>query len=358
MLKSTQTTIYSPVTVRLFFRKPRPTGNTSIEHSFAEMVESFPKNRGFILDWFESSYFSNGLLPRIRAILEVRRNKAAINHITGDTNFFVLGLPRRSTILTILDCGFMKDKKGFSYWIMKKFWLELPVKNSEIVTAISTATKQDIIHYTGCPPEKIKIVPIVIKSSFSYTPKVFRKDYPTILHVGISPNKNLERHAEAIYGLPCQLHLIGKLSDEQIALLKKLNIDYKISFNISEQELQKAYEEADILLFCSTIEGFGMPILEAQTVGRVVITSTISSMPEVAGEGACFANPLNTTEIRSAIDKVIADDKYRNKLIESGLENVKRFNPENVALLYSDLYTKIEARQRRIKQYTYAHSCR
>ncbi len=337
------------VTVRLFFRKPRQTGNTSIEHSFAEMVQSFPKNNGFILDWFESSYFSNGLLPRIRAVLEVRRNRAGINHITGDTNFFAIGLPRRSTILTILDCGFMNDKKGISKWIMKKFWLELPVKNSEIVTAISEATKQDIIKYTQCPADKIKIVPIVIKSTFAFSPKEFNKNYPTILHIGISPNKNLERHAQALAGLPCHFHVIGKVSEAQIALFKQLNLDYKISFNLSQTELQNAYSQADILLFCSTIEGFGMPILEAQTVGRVVITSPISSMPEVGGDAVCYADPFNVNDIRIAIDKVIENDAYRNNLIALGFENIKRFNPETVALQYSDLYAKIESRQPKIK---------
>ena len=93
---------------------------------------------------------------------------------------------------------------------------------------------------------------------------------------------------------------------------------------VSDEAMFEAYSEADILLFCSTIEGFGMPILEAQTVGRVVVTSNISAMPEVAGDGACFVDPLSIKAIRAGIEQVLNDENYRNSLIINGLKNVKR----------------------------------
>jgi glycosyltransferase involved in cell wall biosynthesis len=102
-----------------------------------------------------------------------------------------------------------------------------------------------------------------------------------------------------------------------------------------------AYHEADILLFCSTIEGFGMPILEAQTVGRVVVTSNISSMPEVAGNGACLVDPLSISDIRNAIEWVCTSDDYRESLIQHGFENVKRFNPRTVARQYEAVYERV-----------------
>jgi glycosyltransferase involved in cell wall biosynthesis len=331
-----------PIKVRLFFRRPRPTGNTSIEISFAEMMSVFPTNRGFELSSCQSSFYSNGFLPRLRAILEVRQNRASINHITGDTNFFTLGLPRKTTILTIHDCGFLVHKKGIAHWILKQFWLKLPVKNSQIVTAVSEATKQDIIRFTGCSPQKISVIPTIIKSTFKHQHKEFNKAYPTILHIGNAPNKNLERHAQALEGLPCHFHVIGQLNDQQMAQLKQSKLDFSTSYNLSEEAMQAAYAQADILLFCSTLEGFGMPIIEAQTVGRVVVTSSISSMPDVAGEGACLADPLSISEIRSAIDRVLNDDNYRNQLINKGLENTQRFNSKTVARQYADLYAQIK----------------
>jgi glycosyltransferase involved in cell wall biosynthesis len=341
--------------VRLFFRRARANGNTSIEDSFSEMMAAFPTDSDFTLAPFKSSFYSNGLLPRLRAILEVRRNQAEINHITGDTNFLALGLPRRATILTIHDCGLLDGKNWIAKWVLKQFWLKLPVKNSQIVTAVSEATKQDIVRLTGCRPQKIHVVPTIIRSVFTHSPKHFQQDYPTILHIGNAPNKNLERHAQALAGLPCRFHVIGEINAQQIALLKQLKLDFTISYNLSLEAMQAAYHEADILLFCSLIEGFGMPILEAQTIGRVVVTSSISAMPDVAGEGACFADPLSISDIQRAIQLVVNDDAYRNDLINKGLNNVKRFNPKTVAQQYLALYRKIEERQRHYQQHNYAH---
>ncbi len=306
------------------------------------MINAFPINNRFSLSTFQSSFYSSGVLNRIRAVLEVRKHNADINHVTGDTNFLVLGLPRKNTILTIHDCGFLETKKNiFSRWVLKTFWIDLPVKNCEIITSVSEATKQDIIRLTGCSGDKIVVIPTVTNSTFVFHPKKFCKEKPIILHIGNAPNKNFERHAKAIEDLRCHFHIIGKMSESQVTLLKNLNIDYSISYNLSVEEMQEAFQAADILLFCSTLEGFGMPILEAQKIGRVVVTSLKSSMPEVAGKAACFADPLNISDIRRAIDKVITDDIYRNDLIEAGVENVKRFNPIQVAQQYMELYKRI-----------------
>lgn len=347
-----------PTKVRLFFRRARANGNTSIEDSFAEMSKAFPKNGDFVLDNFTSSFYSNGILPRLRAILEVRRHQVAINHITGDTNFLALGLPRRATILTIHDCGLLEGKNWLARWVLKQFWLKRPVRNSQIVTAVSESTRQDIIRLTRCSPKKVYVVPTTISSQFTYSPKSFNKAYPTILHIGNAPNKNLERHAQALVGVPCHFHIIGQISDKQIALLKELKLDFSISYNLSPEAMQAAYHEADILLFCSLVEGFGMPIIEAQTVGRVVVTSSISAMPDVAGAGACFADPLSILDIQRAIQLVIKDDACRNALIKHGLDNVKRFTPATVAEQYLELYRKIEERQQHHQQNNYAHSFR
>ena len=166
------------------------------------------------------------------------------------------------------------------------------------------------------------------------------------LHIGNSPNKNLERHAAALQGLNCQLHIVGKISEQQISLLNDLKIDHQISVNLSHDDMRAAYENTDILLFCSLIEGFGMPILEAQSVGRVVITSNVSSMPEVAGDSAVLVDPLSISDIRAAIDRVLSDDNYRNSLIQKGLHNIKRFNPVTVAQQYAALYEKILSHQK------------
>ncbi len=329
------------VKVHLFFRRANPTGNVSIENSFESMRTHFPKNSRFRLDVFTSSFYSKGFLPRLKAILEVHRNKTDINHVTGDTNFLVLGLPHRNTVLTIHDCGLLDGKNSLARWILYTFWLKLPIKKCTILTVVSEATKQDILRLTHCSPDKIIVIPTIIKSGFFYNPKDFNKNYPTFLHIGNSPNKNLTHHAKALSGLPCRLHVIGQISESEIDILKNEGIDYTISINLTDEQIHTAYQEADVLLFCSTSEGFGMPILEAQTVGRVVLTSNLSSMPEVAGDGACLVDPLSIADIRKGIERVWQDDTYRNALIDNGLKNIHRFNPETVARQYEGVYEKI-----------------
>src|SRR5208337_1024224 len=96
-----------------------------------------------------------------------------------------------------------------------------------------------------------------------------------------------------------------------------------------------------MLCFCSFLEGFGLPILEAQATGRPVITSNLSSMPEVAGKSACLADPYDVSSIRSGILKIINEPDYRETLIAKGFENVKRYSLSRVVKMYTNLYTEI-----------------
>ena len=327
--------------VTLFFRKLRRTGNFSIESSFQQMMDSFPADSEFTLTKFTSSYFSNAILPRFRAMLEVRSKRSHINHVTGDVHFLVLGLPRQSTILTIHDCGFMNHSNPAARFLLRLIWLKLPVWHCKYVTTVSEATRQEVIKYTGCTPEKVIVIPTIISSDFSKNEKWCNENKPRILHIGMAPNKNFERHVQALEEFNCILHIIGKLDEEHIAILEKYNIEWESEHNITQDEMKQAYEKCDLLLFASTLEGFGMPIIEAQTVGRPVITSNLSSMPEVAGQGACLVDPYSVSSIREGISKVIRDSSYRDHLIEKGFENIKRFSAEKVALQYEELYKRV-----------------
>ena len=101
------------------------------------------------------------------------------------------------------------------------------------------------------------------------------------------------------------------------------------------------YINADIVSFVSTYEGFGMPILEAQTVGRVVLTSNISPMIEVSGSGACLVNPFGVSDIKEGFKRLISDDNYRNEIIRKGLVNSQKYKPEKIANEYVKLYLNL-----------------
>jgi glycosyltransferase involved in cell wall biosynthesis len=330
------------LTVRLFFRKKRPNANFSIENSFHQMMKAFPSSSNFQLESFTTSYHSTGIINRALAVFEAQKHQGEINHIIGDIHFLTLGLSPSKTILTIHDCGFLEYYTNpIQQWILKYFWLTVPVRRSRIITVVSQATKDDVLKYTNCPEEKIRIIPTIIGDYFKPITKQFNVQYPTILHLGTAVNKNLERHIAALAGIPCHFRIIGKLSDKHKTLLAQHKIEYSAVVNISNQEIQEEYAKVDMVLFASTLEGFGMPILEAQTVGRPVITSNISSMPEVAGNSACLVDPLSIVSIRAGILKIIQDEIYRNSLIQKGFENIKRFQAETVARQYEAVYKEV-----------------
>jgi glycosyltransferase involved in cell wall biosynthesis len=165
-----------------------------------------------------------------------------------------------------------------------------------------------------------------------------------LLLIGTSPNKNLVRVAAALAGLDCEVTIIGRLSTGQRAVLNQHRVNYANLVDLSRARLVREYERCDILVFASTYEGFGMPIVEANAVGRPVVTSGIWSMPEVAGDAACFVDPFDVASIRAGLCRVIEDSAYRRQLVEAGFENVKRFHIESSAAQYATLYRHIHSR--------------
>jgi glycosyltransferase involved in cell wall biosynthesis len=111
--------------------------------------------------------------------------------------------------------------------------------------------------------------------------------------------------------------------------------------DLSDEALLRAYEEADLVVFASLAEGFGLPIIEANAMGRAVVTSNLSPMKEVAADAACLVDPYDVDDIRRGIRRVIEDDGYRDRLIERGHENATRFTARVVAEQYARLYEKI-----------------
>jgi glycosyltransferase involved in cell wall biosynthesis len=270
-----------------------------------------------------------------------RRQQADIYHITGDIHYLALALPTRKTILTIHDCVFMYQTRGAKRWVLKKLFLTWPVRRSRLITTISERTKQDIIQFTGCSPDKVVVIPNPLDNAFTYVERTFNTACPTILFIGSTPNKNLARCIEALKGIACLLDIIGVIPDEEQRQLEKNQIQYRSVSGISSEELATKYKEADLLLFPSTFEGFGLPVIEAQQTGRAVITSNISPMSNVAGEGACLVDPYNVDSIRAGVERVIADDDYRKGIIEKGLTNVVQFDPQKIAGQYLSQYTQM-----------------
>jgi glycosyltransferase involved in cell wall biosynthesis len=269
------------------------------------------------------------------------RLSADIYHVTGDTNYITLFLPGKKTILTIHDLGFIHQSRGFKRWILKKLQIDWPVKRSRLITAVSQQTRRDMINLTGCPEEKIVVIPNPVNPKIYTREMPFNEMNPVLLFIGTTPNKNLPALIEAVRGLTCTLEIIGRLPDSWEEQLRANNIHYRNSFNLTDDEIADKYAGADIVVFPSLFEGFGMPIIEGQRAGRVVVTSDLPPMNEVAGGAACLVDPNQPDSIRAGIDKVIRDKAYREELIKKGFKNAEQYSPEHIAGRYLECYQKI-----------------
>ncbi|MBC7826426.1 MAG: glycosyltransferase family 4 protein [Chitinophagaceae bacterium] len=278
----------------------------------------------------------------LQNMIYASRSKADVYHITGDIHYVALAFPSRKTILTIHDCVFLYRYNGLKKILLRYLFLKWPVTHSFLITTISEATKKDIIKYSGCPSEKVIVIPNPLPGHIRYTARTFRQNSPVLLFIGTTENKNLLRVIDALKGIICILHIIGVIPDDKRILLQNSGIEWENSFFLDEDQLGEKYCEADIILFPSLFEGFGLPILEGQKAGRPVITSDLEPMKNVAGTGACLVDPTSIPSIRQGILKVMEDANYRSELVRKGFDNITRFSPESIGEKYAAVYEQIK----------------
>jgi len=323
-----------------FQRKKRANSNHSIESYFKAIRDLQPSD--IRITEKVAKFLSSGFFRRFYIAVEAIFNQKDINHVTGDIHFANFFLTKKKNLLTIHDCGFLKRISGLKFKIVKYFWYTLPAKRTSFITVNSEATKKDLLTYIKFPESKIKVIYIFIPEIHKPFSKKFNKEKPVILQIGTAPNKNIERVAEALIGINCTFIILGKLSQETTKILENCKIDYRnINKSVSDEDVAKLYQQCDIVSFASTFEGFGMPIIEANATGRVVVTSKTTSMPEIAANAAELVNPFDIKSIKTGFLKVINDDVYRNQLITNGFENSKRFDKEQIASQYYNLYREI-----------------
>lgn len=267
----------------------------------------------------------------------LKNNNYDIIHITGTEHYLLPFLPKEKTIVTVHDVGSIitANKGKIHLWIKKLLWIKT-LSLARFVTFISTQTMNETNSMVMIKHSKVIFNPV--DPSFLFSPKSLNIEKPIILHIGTKKNKNLDNTVIALKDINCHLRIVGKLSAKQIDLLNNSGISYSNVFNISDKELLEEYKQCDIVNFISTYEGFGMPIIEGQAIGRVVVTSNLEPMKSVADNGAIFVNPYDLDSIREGYKKAITEYP---EIVAKGIENVKRFNVNSIASQYLDLYNEI-----------------
>lgn len=234
-------------------------------------------------------------------------------------------------------------------------------ERSDLIITISENAKADIIKHFNIDEKKIKIVTPGIdlqKYSYKYSKSELeniRKKYNLpknyILYLGtIEPRKNIERIVKAFKKYKKEINndlklvIVGRKGwkyDNIMKLIESMGTDIIITGYIDEEDKVPIYKLAQIFVFPSLYEGFGMPILEAMASKTPVITSNISSMPEVAGNAGMLVDPFNENEIFEAYKKILSDDELKKEMVQKGLEQAKKFEWKKSVEMLEKIYEEI-----------------
>jgi glycosyltransferase involved in cell wall biosynthesis len=243
------------------------------------------------------------------------------------------------------------------------FSIVVPITSNKcrMILTDSNKVKNEIITFLKQDPDKIKVSNPGVDEYFKkLTSKSLNGKLPelkpnkkTILYVGNTrPYKNLPRLLEA-FGLlqkkrPENYQLVIAGGEKRnLPLLKKITLDLSIEKNIifagnlTDPEVVALMNAADVFVFPSLEEGFGLPPLEAMACGTPVVTSNVSSLPEVVRDAALLVDPENVEGIAFAIERVLTDEKLREELIKKGFERVKRFSWEKTARETLEIYKSV-----------------
>lgn len=321
----------------------RPKGlGVSIERLFRSLAGELAKNVD--LEVMTLPFPKVGPVQMIANLYAARKRKGEVHHVTGDCHYVVLALPRKRTILTVHDCVSLHRCRGIKQFLLLWFWYKLPVRWAEVVVAISSATREELLSYVPEAQNKVKVIRNCIPDEYKPFPKSFNATRPVILQVGTSYNKNLMRVAAALEGISCHWRIIGRINPEQKQTIESYGIDFSNAYDLSDEQMLKEYRMCDVLVFASTYEGFGMPIVEAQAVGRPVVTSNQEPMSSIAGRSACLVNPLETSSIRNGLKIILTNATMREAFIAAGYQNAIQYSSARMADEYIALYQLVQSR--------------
>lgn len=260
-------------------------------------------------------------------------------------------------VVTIHDLIFERYPEYYSFFDRKiHFWkFKKAARDAEAVIAISEQTKRDIIRFLNVSESKIHVVYQGCHRAFqSYIPpdvlsrvkQKFQLPNRFILNVGtIEPRKNLLNIIKALKDSDIPLVVVGKKQRRYFAKVQKeihrTKVQVQFLEHVDMQELAAVYRLADVFIYPSYFEGFGIPVIEALFSGTPVITSNVSSLPEAGGKHSLYVNPESVADIKAKILFLWNNESERKRRREKNFEYAQRFQDEQIAEKIMEVYTKI-----------------
>ncbi|MDR6369891.1 glycosyltransferase involved in cell wall biosynthesis [Chryseobacterium bernardetii] len=261
-------------------------------------------------------------------------------------------------VVTIHDLIFVRYPQYYSFFDRKiHFWkFKKAADSADKIIAISEQTKRDIIQYLKVPETKIEVIYQGCHHAFKeqQSPELmeavkekFKLPERFVLNVGtIEDRKNLLNVVKAISGTEIPLVVVGrktKYYQKIERFLKKNKMEKQVLFleGVSMDELACLYKLADIFVYPSFFEGFGIPVIEALFSKTVVVTSNTSCLPEAGGKDSVYINPDNDLDIRAKLKFLWENESERKRREEKGFEFVQKFNDEPIAKQLMNFYQKL-----------------
>lgn len=293
----------------------------------------------------------------VREIILKSSNKMICDHVLAPYYFNKLKLDvvwftknvipffvKAKKIVTFHDLAYFLPEYS-AYPLIDTIYMKIMIKSSAIradkIIAVSENTKKDIIHLLDIPEGKIKVIYeaadekykiIKNKKELDRIQKKYKLSREFILFTGgISPRKNLVRLIEAFNQIsdkiPHDLVLTGGnggRNSKELELIESNERIKKIGY-VSDDDMPYLYNLAEIYVYPSLYEGFGLPVLEAQACGIPVIASKAASIEEVGGKNVLYINPYDVSDIKGALLKALQDEYLKNKMVKENFKNVKSF---------------------------------
>lgn len=283
-----------------------------------------------------------------------RRDGVDVLHSLGYVGPVRPGVPHVVTVHDLIYRGFAEHLPLNRRLALRTF-VRGAARGARVVITDSEASRRQLVAELPVPPERVHVVALAPRSGWSDDPDRVVPEHlratgvsaPYVLALGsASPSKNLPRLVRAFARLDrpdLLLVLAGHLpaGGEVAEVAAHEGISHRVVATgyLPDADLEALLGAAQALAFPSTYEGFGLPVLDAQRLGVPVVCSTAASLPEVAGEGAVFAEPNSVDSLAGALARVVDDPDERDRLVAAGRRNVERFSWERTARATSDLYS-------------------